>query len=967
MAKTYFSNQSILFMRDSRKKGIKKPLTVAILGSVILAAGTATSAFTFSWFSNTNNVTNKTLEGHTAGAYFARGRGSSNDPYVINSPIHLYNLAWLYYIGYFDGQEPCFIIEKDLDMSGWTLPPIGTKDHPFNGHLDGYDTTYSKTSQTEPVTIKNLTVSNDFGSYNTHPANITSSTFTSPEITGLFGYIASDSTSSSKPTPSVKNLYIDNETVTSKTSHALSGIVAGYVDGELEGIHLNNSKLDINSGTSNISGFNNISDYTSVGYTTSKSSYVKNVTTLYEPYFVGKSSFADQSGGGGSGNDWGASINMQTINRRINYMVSSYTKYEKSGTATRFTQSSRFNLYARYGQTGEWYWNDQKATINGYANLAKGTIIPLTINTDEAFVTDGVKDKENEITLNSYAYHITDFYDSSSVQESDIIANSNSGYFIGGGTMDDSGTISTSSGGYLYIRRQLVSSAMSSAGQSSTQGTAYSSSSTIFRYINESGTEGTLTLTKDEQGNVTGNSMNYERANSVINQFNTTMEGKRWAQGLRFYGTDNLTSSSNYTDYLNAKLIGKTYSKYQFLQSGLNFTVKEKGYITVIMSTAMSAKVMFELYKISRSGCSTTANCSDEHSVTNVEQIKQIYKYQSGTDSSGNAKYSYDYNTNSHNGTLAFDFTKISPSTENALYYFEIPVEPGDYLIGKNEKGTSNNTAFIVYLDIGTSGNGSEATSNTVYRTKVLELLKQINSTFTYPTGVYVTDLSKTDIVNDKKTYCVQLGKTYSGTATMDVSNNTATTSLTTTSTDTGVAYFDDSLTVSENGTAITIDNAISESKAETQSIRLTYYDHYYGDGTDELYVYMMETSSSSDIPTTFTGYAGSKADDGIYTLSSGGKEKFYDDTGAEAEPSSISPSEYDISNVNTSTPVISLRNVDTLTYLPTGSVGTDLYYGSTFSETNPTPSGYNITASAITDRKIEEISRNSSYTINLE
>ena len=946
-------------MNHSRKRSIRKTLTVALLGSVILAVGTATSAFTFSWFSNTNNVT-KEIKGHTAGAYFARGSGTSTDPYVINSPTHLYNLAWLYYIGYFDGQEPYFIIEKDLDMSGWTLPPIGTKDHPFNGHLDGYDTTYSKTSQTQPITIKNLTVSNDFSAYGSrHPANVTSSTFTSPEITGLFGYVAKDD--SSKGTPSVKNLYIDSETVSSTTDNALTGIVAGYVDGELEGIHLDNSKVNVKDGTSNVSGFNNISEYTSVGYTTNKSSYVKNVTTLYEPYFVGKSDWDDQSGGSGSGNDWGASINMETINRRMNYMISSYTKYEKSGTATRFTQSSRFNLYARYGQTGEWYYNDQTATINGYANLADGTIIPLTIDTDKAFTVNGEANKDKEIALGSNKFHITDYYDSDTNTEADIVSNSNSGYFIGGGTMSDNGTIDSSDGGYLYTRRQLVSSAMSGAGQSST----YSSSSVKFRYIDTNGTDGELALTKGTDGKITANSMNYEKANTVITQFNTDMEGKRWAHGLRFYGTNKF--SSNYTDSLEAKLIGKTYSKYQFVKSGLNFTVKEKGYITVIMSTAMSAKVMFDLYKVTRGGCTSSSSCTDEHTISSVEQINQIYKYQSGTTSAGAAIYSYDYNTNSHDGSIAFDFTKITPSTDSALYYFEIPVEPGDYVIGKNTVGNSNNTSFILYLDIGTAGdNGSESTSNHVYRTKVLELLKQINSTFTYPSGVYVTDLTTTDIINDKKTYCVQLGKTYSGTATMDVSGDTATTSLTTTSTDTGVAYFDDSLTVSENGATITIDNAISESKAETQTIRLTYYDHYYGDETDELYVYMMETSSSSEIPTTFAGYAGSKTNDGTYTLSTGGKEKFYDDSGAEAEVSSISSSEYDISSVNTSTPVISLRNVDTFTYLPTGSIGTDQYYGSAFNETNPTPSGYNITATAISGKEVEEISRNSNYTINL-
>lgn len=104
------------------KKAFKR-ICCGGLALVILSAGISTAAFSFSWFHNNNYLSNKQIKGSTAGAYFARGTGTKDDPYVINRPIHLYNLAWLQDIGYFDDVETYFIIEKDLDMTGWVTPP----------------------------------------------------------------------------------------------------------------------------------------------------------------------------------------------------------------------------------------------------------------------------------------------------------------------------------------------------------------------------------------------------------------------------------------------------------------------------------------------------------------------------------------------------------------------------------------------------------------------------------------------------------------------------------------------------------------------------------------------------------------------------------------------------------------------------------------------------------------------------
>ena len=302
-----------------KKKCSLKIFLYAVLGETILASGCAISAFSFAWFSNNNNVS-RGFDGSTTGAYFARGNGSEGNPYVINKPIHLYNLAWLQYVGFFKDKEPYFIIERDLDMSGWTLPPIGTTKNPFLGHLDGNDTTHSE-GQTVTAKISNLTISNSFEKYNgRHPSSQKLSTFVSPEITGIFGVVG-DKVSTIEP--SVKNLYLDKISIDSTTNNALSGVVAGYVNGALSNILINGSSLNLKGGTNKLTGYDSISSYTSVGYCEPnyRTTYVKNNTTMYEPQYVGNASFNPTSGSGGEDQGWGGSIDFSSLSRRITNMV----------------------------------------------------------------------------------------------------------------------------------------------------------------------------------------------------------------------------------------------------------------------------------------------------------------------------------------------------------------------------------------------------------------------------------------------------------------------------------------------------------------------------------------------------------------------------------------------------------------------------------------------------------------------
>ncbi len=317
------------------EKTIKKIIAAALVG-VILAAGISTTAFSFSWFSNRNNVT-RNIEGKTAGAYFARGRGTKDDPFVINRPIHLYNLAWLQDVGYFDSKKTYFIIEKDLDMAGWTLPPIGNEVHPFIGELDGFDTVHG--TNKSAVKISNLTISNKFSDFQRHPSSITS--ISGCNAMGFFGTFGEEKKDYAEDAPVAKNFYLDKVTVKSEEQENLIGSLAGYVNGKISGIGISNSTIRLPSNNHSFKDYtSNLSDYTSIGYCEDK---YKN--TAYEKEVALQSSDLDTSqgteGDGGAEAGNGGSIDMNTM---YNNLLSIWNGNEMSRTQVPTKRIVTYNL-----------------------------------------------------------------------------------------------------------------------------------------------------------------------------------------------------------------------------------------------------------------------------------------------------------------------------------------------------------------------------------------------------------------------------------------------------------------------------------------------------------------------------------------------------------------------------------------------------------------------------------------------
>lgn len=115
------------------------------------------------WFDNRINSPVELIEGQSTSAYFYDGKGTKENPYIITNRRHLYNLAWLQYIGHFNQSDESgvitpvyfkvattdqvsgettdkkYVTPADIDCSGLVLPPIGTSQYPFVGVFDGND------------------------------------------------------------------------------------------------------------------------------------------------------------------------------------------------------------------------------------------------------------------------------------------------------------------------------------------------------------------------------------------------------------------------------------------------------------------------------------------------------------------------------------------------------------------------------------------------------------------------------------------------------------------------------------------------------------------------------------------------------------------------------------------------------------------------------------------------------------
>jgi len=349
-----------------------RKLSIAALALITTMAAAGVISSSLAWFNDYAMMPDGRIDGSIRGAYFAYGDGSKDDPYGIAIPRHLYNLAWLQDTGYFnrdlngDEQLDTFYFEIDpsllqsnggtgvLNMENYYIPPIGTTTYPFLGQFNG-----------NGVVISNLNVTNSYSDFGTnHPTAVNSSSYaaTKSQVVGLFGVVGSipnQEISYNSSTNVIKNVGLKGVTVKSDSDNTLVGIAAGYVNGTLEKVAVDDGKIDVvaNAGALASLGATKISHYSLIGYgeddALAKSSFRKDTASL--PSAVNPNTNT-------GGTEWGGSIAMDELYSNladirdsspfyqydIRYYVDGVYNEEMSRQVARFGITEESGEYVRY-------------------------------------------------------------------------------------------------------------------------------------------------------------------------------------------------------------------------------------------------------------------------------------------------------------------------------------------------------------------------------------------------------------------------------------------------------------------------------------------------------------------------------------------------------------------------------------------------------------------------------------------
>lgn len=195
---------------------------------------------------------------------------------------------------------------------------------------------------------------------------------------------------------------------------------------------------------------------------------------------------------------------------------------------------------------------------------------------------------------------------------------------------------------------------------------------------------------------------------------------------------------------------GSVYYDYEVPEDSINFNLATDGYVTFfgatyyVNSTYGSNKSFFSLHEIER---------NEDNSIKEIREIKKIYA-NLGSDKVENPYvYSYDGSlpSNTDANHLVFDVSWISTNVQMVnycLYYFEIPVNAGEYALGSV---SGLNGSYLLYLDIGTGAAD--------YQSVTIEE-KVTSKTFseTYPTGVdFVRDVKNVSEVSGGSTAALMI------------------------------------------------------------------------------------------------------------------------------------------------------------------------------------------------------------------
>ena len=683
---------------------------------IFLSLAFAFVAVTFCWFSRGELLNFRDDFGSAKASYFGGGDGSSEEKaYVISSSTHFYNLAWLQYLGYFNAAgganngrlQSYFKLTKNIDMSELqrngtvsALPPIGTEQYPFIGNFNGnghkIDKVFVSNLMSDlivrPTTYKTATDDNNnevLAVYGT--AGTTTKTV---NIVGLFGvtgdygvsanekgvvsgsneYTNKFKDSLSFPTAAttsgadevyygvmkVENLYTDNLSVKSASSKTLVGLAAGYASASLSNVGVYRCSITVNAGATGLSDSAPLSNYSLLG------DYNDAVITWDEK--------PSGSGGGGSGNDWGGSIDFYDLSKRITYILNKNQQYN-SFTITNSKNNMGLNGISFTYKTDKVLYEMQGNQINIYGQ----SYFPLNVDTEKEFKN------ENRATITNngktITYATTDYFSDSTKTEEAVLTK-------------NPGFITTTNNQYetthdIWKNSKIGASlGFTKSGASYPSGT-YNEDNLVMLNIDESGN---LSRIVDGDNTTNNKNLNDIQSTKEATELHRYAEVKKEIKNFLtndnnyIYGWTWNTSDTSTTSTIKGtfKMNGINYT--DVLAPGIDFIVGSSGYITAIFcpnANGGGGNKLFTLYKVTRNG--------DNGTPTATKMTGMIPKT-----------------------TGDFDI-------KSALLYLEIKVEAGEYFISadvdsgantSDNKG-ANTSAGLMYLDIGANAGGESGGGST--------------------------------------------------------------------------------------------------------------------------------------------------------------------------------------------------------------------------------------------------------------
>lgn len=409
----------------------RKKKTALITGISFIVLALSLAVPSLAWFAKAQTSSRLDgLSGTAHGSYFNGGDGSKEKPFEINNPKQLYYFNWLQDLGYFNTpnddktaiKQVYFKLTDDLDMTGYTLPPAGTKTYPFVGNFDG-----------DGKSITNLTITNDESSLKQADppkgAAYSSGILDQAQIVGFFGVVGSLDESSKvnsytydTQANSIANLGFDGLDVISSSSNTLMGLAAGYVNGSIKGVGVKDSSLQAKDGASpitDVAGVKNISDYSLVGYATEeyKSATEVRDETLSTPQI-------DNPNTNHGSTNWGGSVNMKqmyndlrseqsssSISKDVYYVNSESVDVSPEGMEsepTNIVYSSSDRFVQSEGNTSYYYRNGERKDSDGDVIASYGLPYTSLTNTQYVYIYGSYEATSSSlyktVTKNIYSY-----------------------------------------------------------------------------------------------------------------------------------------------------------------------------------------------------------------------------------------------------------------------------------------------------------------------------------------------------------------------------------------------------------------------------------------------------------------------------------------------------------------------------------------------------------------------------------